>query len=173
MSRGDDMLEVGTDEARAARRRDLDAQDRDILAETDAARRGDKDFTKVYPKGWARLQVLIKENPSAARVYAWLAANIDGQVGAVVVSQEVMARDLEVAEITVRRHTKVLEDMGALVRIKVGTGVYAYALDPEEIWKSWADRKDQAAFVARTLVRKSDKANSEVRRRLSVMIGEK
>ena len=118
------------------------------------------------------MQALMKDSPSAARVFAFLAQHIDGQVGAVVVSQEVMARELGVSEITIRRQTKYLEQHGALVRVKVGTGVYAYALDPEEIWKSWADRKDQAAFTARTLVRKSDKANAEVRRRLKVMIGE-
>lgn len=166
------MLTVATDEARAMRKQDLEAQDRDIVAEAEAARRADKDFTKVYQKGWARIQALMKANPSAARVFAWLAQHIDGQVGAVVVSQDVMARDLDVSEITIRRQTKYLEEAGALVRIRVGTGVYAYALDPEEIWKSWADRKEQAAFTARTLVRKSDKDNAEVRRRLKVMIGE-
>lgn len=165
-------ITVATDEARAERRRDLEAQDRDLLAEAEAARRADKDFTKVYQKGWARMQALMKANPSAARVFAWLAQHVDGQVGAVVVSQDVMARDLEVSEITIRRQTKFLEEAGAVVRIRVGTGVYAYALDPEEIWKSWADRKEQAAFTARTLVRKSDKDNAEVRRRLKVMIGE-
>lgn len=165
-------ITVATDEARAERRRDLEAQDRDLLAEAEAARRADKEFTKVYQKGWARMQALMKANPSAARVFAWLAQHVDGQVGAVVVSQDVMARDLEVSEITIRRQTKFLEEAGAVVRIRVGTGVYAYALDPEEIWKSWADRKDQAAFTARTLVRKSDKDNAEVRRRLKVMIGE-
>lgn len=163
---------VATDEQRDSRRLELDAQDRDLATQTEAARRADKDFTKVYQKGWNRMQALMKDSPSAARVFAFLAQHIDGQVGAVVVSQEVMARELGVSEITIRRQTKYLEQHGALVRVKVGTGVYAYALDPEEIWKSWADRKDQAAFTARTLVRKSDKANAEVRRRLKVMIGE-
>ena len=163
---------VASDEARAERQMELDAQDRDLVAETEAARRSDRDFTKVYQKGWNRIQSLMKEAPSAARVYAWLAQHIDGTSGAVVVSQEVMARALEVSEITVRRHTKMLEEKGAIVRIKVGTGVYAYALDPEEIWKSWADRKDEAAFTAKTLVRKSDRANAEVRRKLKIMVGE-
>lgn len=166
------MQLVATDEARARRRMELEAQDRDLVAEAEAARRADKGFTKVYQKGWERIQALMASNPSAARVFAWLAQHIDGQVGAVVASQDVMARSLGVSEITIRRHTKYLEDCGAVVRIRVGTGVYAYALDPEEIWKSWADRKDEAAFTARTLVRKSDRQNAEVRRRLSVMIGE-
>ena len=73
---------------------------------------------------------------------------------------------------TIRRQTKYLDDIGAIVRIKVGMGVYAYALDPSEIWKSWDEKKDNAAFLTRTLVRKSDAANKEVRRKLKVMIGE-
>lgn len=170
--KGNNVITVATDEARATRRMELDAEDRDIVVETEAARRADKDFTKVYAKGWARIQALMKDNPNAARCFAWLAQHIDGTCGAVVVSQDVMARDLGVSEITVRRHTKYLEEAGAIVRLKIGTGVYAYALDPDEIWKSWADRKENAAFTAKTLVRKSDKANSEVRRRLNVMVGE-
>lgn len=163
---------VATDEARAERLMELAADDRDLVAQTEAARKGDRDFTKVYSKGWNRLQSLMKEAPNAARIYAFLAAHIDGVCGAVVVSQDVLARELEISEITVRRQTKVLEDRKALVRIRIGTGVYAYCLDPEEVWKSWADRKETAAFVAKTLVRKGDRANAEIRRKLSVMIGE-
>lgn len=166
------MIEVGTDQQRRDRMRDLAAQDRDVVAEAEAARRADRNFTKVYPKGWRRMQALMQTNPAAARVFAYLAEHIDGVCGAVVVSQVVMARALEVSEITIRRHTRFLEDQGAIVRIKIGTGVYAYALDPEEIWKSWADRKEDAAFVAKTLVRKSDRSNSEVRRRLNVMLAD-
>ena len=50
--------------------------------------------------------------------------------------------------------------------------MYAYALDPDEVWKAWGDRKDEAAFVTRTLVRKSDRHNGEVRRKLKVMLTE-
>ena len=89
-----------------------------------------------------------------------------------MVSQEVMANSLGVHVKTIKRQTAYLEKVGALVRIRVGTGVYAYALDPEEVWKSWADRKEEAAFVTRTLVKKGDRANREVRRKLKVMMGE-
>jgi len=166
------FVSVATPEERRARMMELAARDRDTVMEAEAARRSNKDFVQVYPKGWTRLQALIKSNPAAARVYAYLAQHIDGAVGAVVVSQEVLAAALGVHEITIRRQTKFLEESGALVRIRVGSGVYAYALDPEEVWKAWGDRKDEAAFVTRTLVRKSDRHNGEVRRKLKVMLTE-
>lgn len=166
------VTEVATDAQRAARLMDWQAQDRDVARQAEEARRGDSDFVKVYGKGWRRLQALIQTAPSAARVFAFLAEHVDGTAGAVVVSQEVMANSLGVHVKTIKRQTAYLEKVGALVRIRVGTGVYAYALDPEEVWKSWADRKEEAAFVTRTLVKKGDRANREVRRKLKVMMGE-
>lgn len=166
------MLQVDTDADRSIRLAELRARDRDDEAAQERARGGNKDFTQVYSKGWARLQKLIKTDPPAARVYAFLAEHMDGMCGAVVVSQEVMAEALEVHERTIRRLTKRLEDCSALVRIKVGMGVYAYALDPSEVWRSWDDKKQHAAFTTKTLVRKVDRENGEVRRKLKVMVGE-
>lgn len=163
---------VATDEARNLRRMELDAEDREAALQREQAKRN-TGFSQVYAKGWQRLQSLIQKNPAAARVYAFLAEHIDGVAGAVVVSQDVMAAALGVHEVTIRRQTKYLEGIGALVRIKVGTGVYAYALDPEEIWKSWDSEKESAAFVTRTLVKKADKQNAEVRRKLKLMLQEK
>lgn len=148
------------------------ARDRDEEALEEARKTANRGFVQVYPKGWKRLQKLIQTNPSAARVYAFLAEHIDDVCGAVVVSQEVIARELDVHKRTVIRLTKELETMGAILRIKVGTGIYAYCLDPTEIWKSWDDKKDCAAFVTKTLVLKSDRENGEVRRKLKVMMNE-
>lgn len=163
---------VVTGAERQIRLAEFAAQDREREVADEAGRKGNRDFVQVYPKGWKRLQALIRTNPSGARVFAFLAEHVDGICGAVVVSQEVIAKELEVHERTVRRLTKQLEDVGAIVRIKVGTGVYAYALDPTEIWRSWDDKKDCAAFVTKTLVLKSDRANNQVRRKLKVMMGE-
>ena len=168
--------DVVTDEDRRVRRVELEAEDKSQeaarMAAEEAARRQNRDFVQVYPKGWKRLQALIKTNPSAARVYAFLAEHVDGTAGAVVVSQEVLAKELGVHVRTVKRLTKALEDAAAVVRIRVGTGVYAYALDPEEVWKSWDDKKEHAAFVTRTLVLKRDRENGEVRRKLRFMMGQ-
>jgi DNA-binding transcriptional regulator YhcF (GntR family) len=170
------LRDVETDQDRRLRAAEIeiekDVEEARRAAAEELARRSNKEFTQVYVKGWRRLQSLIRTNPSAARVYAFLAENIDGTVGAVVVSQDVMAEDLGVHVRTIRRLTKTLEDEGALVRIKVGTGVYAYALDPSEIWKSWDDKKELAAFNTRTLIAKKDRANGQVRRKLKFMMGE-
>jgi len=163
---------VASDAERRIRIAEFAAQDRDKAVADEAGRKGNKNFVQVYPKGWKRLQTLIRTNPSAARVYAFLAEHMDGVCGAVVVSQEVMAKELDVHERTIRRLTQQLEDAGAIARIKVGTGVLAYALDPEEIWRSWDDKKDLAAFVTKTLVLKSDRGNGQVRRKLKMMMGE-
>ena len=165
------MRSVQTDQDRVVRRAELAAMDRDAETAQERARKGNADFVQVYPKGWRRLHHLIQTNPQGARIYAFLAEHIDGSCGAVVVSQDVLAEALDVHERTVRRITKKLEDDGAIVRIKVGTGVYAYALDPTEVWKSWDDKKAHAAFTTKTLVRKADRENGQVRRKLKVMLG--
>lgn len=153
-----------------ARMAEFAARDRDAEASQDEARKGNTDFVQVYSKGWARLDHLIQTNPQGARVWSFLARHIDGACGAVVVSQQVLAQELGVVERTIRRLTKKLENDGAIVRIKIGTGVYAYALDPTEIWRSWDDKKALAAFTTKTLVKKADKDNGQVRRRLKVML---
>lgn len=126
----------------------------------------------MYAKGWRRLQSLIQSNPSAARLYALIAENMDPQGGAVVASQTVLAEMLGVTDRTIRTLTKTLEDQGAIVRIRVGAGTYAYALDPDEIWRAWAVSKDHAVFRTRTLVSKADKENGTVKRRIRMMIHE-
>lgn len=166
------MQNIDNEATRRIRLAEFSAQDRDREVVDEAKRTANRDFVQVYPKGWKRLQGLIRSNPSAARVYMFLAEHIDGSCGAVVVSQDVMAHELGVHRRTILRLCKQLEDAGALVRIKVGTGVCAYALDPSEVWKSWDDKKESAAFLTRTLVLKSDRANGQVRRKLKVMMGE-
>ena len=91
-------------------------------------------FTQVYSKGWKRLRWLMEVKPTAAQLYSYIAENLDPDGGALVASQEVLAGAIGVSEITVRRLTKWLEDNSVIVRIRVGSGVYAYALDPEEVW---------------------------------------
>ena len=167
-----EMQVIDSQATRRVRLAEFKALDREAEIQDEGARRANKDFVQVYPKGWKRLQALIRTNPGAARLFAFIAENIDGSCGAVVVSQEVIAKELDVHERTVRRLSQQLEQMGAMVRIKVGTGVYAYALDPWEVWKSWDEKKETAAFVTKTLVNKSDRGNGQVRRKLKVMMGE-
>lgn len=88
-----------------------------------------------------------------------------------VAAQTVLAEILDVNERTIRRLTQALEDQNAIVRIRVGSGTYAYALDPSEVWKAWDVAKDHAVFRTKTLVSKNGE-NALVKRRLQVMIRE-
>ena len=58
-----------------------------------------------------------------------------------------------------------------MVRIRVSGSVYAYALDPKEVWRAWDCQKEQAAFLTRTLVKKNGQ-NALVKRRLQMMLRE-
>lgn len=133
--------------------------------------RENKGFVQVYPQGWQRIRSLMAENPTAAKVYAVLAEHIDPACGAVVVSQDVLAEMVGVSERTIRRATAYLEEVMALVRIRVSGSVYAYALNPSEVWRAWDCQKEHAAFLTRTLVKKGAQ-NGLVRRRLQMMIRE-
>lgn len=165
------MASVVTDADRKQRLADFAAADRRREEEAEEAKKN-RGFVQVYPKGWDRLRRLINDNPAAARIYAFLAEHIDGDAGAVVVSQDVLAQEFGIHRVTVNRHISYLEKAGALVKIRVGGAVYAYALDPEEVWRSWDDKKELAAFTTKTLVRKADKGNGQVRRKLKVMMGQ-
>jgi hypothetical protein len=129
-------------------------------------------FVQVYPKGWARLRWLMQEKPTAARLYSWIAEHMDPDGGALVVSQVVMSEALGISEITVRRLTKWMEDRRVMFRVRVGSGVYAYALDPDEVWKAWDTQKDTAVFRTKTLVKKKDSFNKTVERRIKMMMKE-
>jgi hypothetical protein len=145
-------------------------QERDLEHRDDLARENRR-FVQVYPKGWNRLQQLIRDNPSAARLYAVLAQHIDPNGGVVVAAQTVLAEMLGVTDRTIRTLTKSLEEQNAIVRIRVGAGTYAYALDPDEVWKAWDIQKDHAVFRTKTLVSKRGD-NAVVKRRLQVMLAE-
>lgn len=151
-----------------ARIRQYKANDEADEAKVEEKRRGDSDFIKVYPRGWETLRRLIDNYPPAAKVYAFLAQHIDAGAGAVVASQALMSENLEMSERTIRRIIKYLEDNDALIKIRLQGNLYAYALNPEQVWKSWKDHKDYAAFNTRTLARNKD--NTEVKRRLNVML---
>lgn len=140
-------------------------------AKAEELSRENRGFVQVYPQGWQRIRSLMSENPTAAKVYAVLAEHIDPSCGAVVVSQDVLAEMVGVSERTIRRATAYLEEVLALVRIRVSGSVYAYALDPKEVWRAWDCQKEQAAFLTRTLVKKNGQ-NALVKRRLQMMLRE-
>lgn len=154
--------------ASAARRREQQANDQ----RQDGQRRENRDFVQVYKLGWQRLQALMASNPQAARLYALLAEHIDG-TGAVVATRDVLAEMLGVSTKTISRHAKALEDVRALVRVPLQGGVYAYCLNPEEVWRAYDSGKPHAAFHTKTLVSTRDKSAGVVKRRLRVLLNER
>lgn len=128
-----------------------------------------KGFTQVYPTGFKRITDIFSQYPLAGRLYVFFAEHIEPGTGAVVASQELLAEEMKVTTRTIRTATKWLEDNGAIIRIRLGPGgMYAYCLDPNEVWKSWSTSKKYAAFTTKTLARKQD--NGDVKRRLMVML---
>jgi hypothetical protein len=162
------QLSVSTSEERLQRFMQLVEERLDEDREAKETKKN-KDFIQVYGKGFERISSLIAKNPSAAKLYVFLAEHIEPGTGAVVVSQELLAEELGVSDRTIRRISKVLEEEGAIVRIRLGaSSIYAYCLDPEEVWKSWNTNKKYAAFNTKTLARHKD--NGDVKRRLMVML---
>lgn len=120
------------------------------------------DFVQVYRGGFSRLHSLLHD-PAAIRVYLFLAENITAGVGAVVADQHFIAEVLEINQSTVSRALGRLEKSGALVRIKIGGRLNAYALNPEEVWKGWSDAKNYAAFKTNTVCRRDGSTDKKLR----------
>ena len=142
---------ISTDQDRHARERDLHSLDEHEERERAQARKN-KGFTQIYPKGWKKAVELAKENPRAFELYAFFAEHIDPSCGAVVCDQKFLADQFEVSTRTIQRWLKFLESKDSLIKIPVSGRVYAYALDPFEVWKGFDNSKKYAAFVTKTLM---------------------
>ena len=135
-------------------------------------RKKNKNFTQMYPKGFDRVIAIIEEYPLAAKLYMFLAKHIEPGTGAVVASQQLLADEINVSVRSIQRATKWLDENNIVLRIKLGAGsIYAYCLDPDEVWKSWNTTKKYAAFNTKTLAREKD--NGNIKRRLQVLLKDK
>ena len=128
-----------------------------------------KNFVQMYPKGFDRAVEIIEEYPLAGRLYMFLAKHIEPGTGAIVASQKLLADELNISVRSVQRATKWLDENNVVLRIKLGAGsIYAYCLDPNEVWKSWNINKRYAAFNTKTLAHHKD--NGDIKRRFMVML---
>lgn len=127
--------------------------------------RQNKNFIQVYTRGWDALRKIIDIDPGAAKLFALLAEHIDASCGAVICTQEFLAKHLDCSVRTVQRRCVALEDADALTRIQVQGRVYAYALNPRLVWRGYHTSKPYAAFNTKMLIDK----NGEVIRRLKVL----
>ncbi|AUR96858.1 replication protein [Vibrio phage 1.233.A._10N.261.51.E6] len=115
-----------------------------------------KDFTQVYAKGFDTLSELVTKNNSAARLYMFLAQNLDESTGCVAADQQVIAEHLGYSVRSVQRAIKYLEENGHLVRVPIGGNLTAYALDPHEVWKGYDNAKPYAVFRTHVITKRSD-----------------
>ena len=165
-------IKVVTPEQKLARLLELMEESQRKQKESEKAKKN-KNFVQIYANGYARMKLLLEEKQQTALIlYLFLAEHMEPGTGAVVTSQKLLAEELEVSVRTIKTVSKYLEDIGAIVRIQLGPGtVYAYCLDPSEIWKSWNTSKKYAAFNTKTLARHKD--NGDIKRRLMVMLKSK
>lgn len=159
------MPTISTEIDHRSRQRDLIRDEQARQRELEEERKN-KNFVQVYPLGWTQFRKLIDANPSAAKLFSFLAEHIDHTCGAVVVSQDYLAKKMDVNVRTIRRWLKALDDHKMIVQIGIQGGVHAYALDPLLVWKGFANGKSTAAFNTKTLVDR----NGEVVKKLKVMM---
>ncbi|MGI3476537.1 replication/maintenance protein RepL [Providencia stuartii] len=126
-------------------------------------------FIQVYNRGWEKLLELAKVNSGAFELYVFFAQHIDENCGAVVCDQQLLSDQMGVSVRTIQRRISFLEKDGSLVKIPVSGKVYAYALNPHEIWKGFDNQKNYAAFVTKTLVNK----DGVIKRKLKAMFSGK
>ena len=162
-------INVKTPEQRLARFLEL-MKERQREEEESKKDKKNKNFVQLYSSGFDRIKSLIEaKQPTALKLYLFLAEHIEPGTGAVVASQQLLADELEVSVRTIKTVSKYLEHIGAIIRIRLGPGtIYAYCLDPSEVWKSWNTTKKYAAFNTKTLARQKD--NGDIKRRLMVML---
>lgn len=152
------------DHQRRIRQIELDEEKRKEQEQIEAERKN-HGFTQTYPLGWKRISELARQNPQALQLYIFLADHLDPTCGAVVASQKFLAEQLGVTTRTIIRWSQFLEENNALVRIPVAGKVYAYALDPEEVWKGYNNSKGYAVFNSKTLAN----YDGDVKRRIMSM----
>jgi len=125
-------------------------------------------FTKVYDRGWQRVEALmtLKGGPTVGRVWLFIVKHC-GHDNALVVSSETMADALGVHERSIRRAVAFLVKADALVVAKVGTA-NAYILNDGEVWKTYEEHHRFCGFRAKTLIGFAE--NPGLRARVSHML---
>lgn len=137
-----------------------------VLAEK---RKNDR-FTQVSDEGWRALMEMIPtDGATKARLFCLLAASAD-TTGAVVATQADLATILGVSVKTIGRSAAELEGERKIARIRLGGGggAYAYALNPDLIWKSWATTKGASAFTVQAITTKTK--GDEFKKRMVALV---
>jgi len=118
--------------------------------ETGEVTRKNTNFVMFFDDNLPLLNQMIKENPTAARIFMWIVNNMDG-FGALVTSQVAISHSLSVHRNTVGNCISYLKNKKALTVIKSGS-TNIYAINEQIAWRQTADNKKFAHFSAKVYV---------------------
>lgn len=108
------------------------------------SRKEDKDFVKVYRRGFAAMGELARENGTALCVLLFLARNMDGN-NAISVTQACIGEYCGLARQTVSRQLRYLEEQGWIQSGKVGANT-VYFVNDRMMWTSYASQRISCRF---------------------------
>jgi len=132
--------------------------------------RENRNFTQIYDRGWQKLNVLLQHAPSIARFWVFLVEQMDTS-GVVVATQRTLAGAMGVRSTkTIQRWSEALEKQRSLVRVPLTGGIYAYALNPEEVWKAYDKDKEYAVFNTKSMANTKSHAGPQVRRKIKILM---
>jgi len=125
--------------------------DREIVdRETGEITRKNTNFVQFYDDNIDLLNEMVKENPTAMRVFLWIVKHMDG-FGALVTSQVAISHSLSIHRNTVGNCVSYLKAKKALTVIKSGS-TNIYAVNEQIAWRETADNKKFAHFSAKVYV---------------------
>lgn len=105
------------------------------------------------------LRGLIAESSVAARIFIWLAENMD-RLGAILVANKTLSEVLEIPHATqVSKGLKILREKGMVFTLKTGGG-NLHGISPEYAWRSTETSKPNAFFYTRVCIDSQELENA-------------
>ena len=122
-------------------------REQQLRDEEEERRRKNSRFTMIFDDvGTSALQAVAERSGKAIQLFLWLGRHMDHQ-GAVCVSNEVLAQELNLAPNNIPRILRVLREEGVMWSMKSGPA-NVHCMNPEVAWRSSATGKEYALFKA-------------------------
>ena len=83
------------------------------------------------------LDSLIQKSPGAARLYIFLKSCMTARSSAIMCTQTILARELNVSSRTIHNWLKRIESEGGFVRVQFSGNIYAYVVEPKRALKTY------------------------------------
>lgn len=120
-------------------------------------------FAMVSDEAMDGLDILIRNNPTAARLLTILARHLpSGTHGTVVVSRNTLAELLDMSVPSVQRAIKVLKD-GNWVKTTKISGAFAFAINSRAVWRGNREGIQHAVFHATIIASSSEQSAEDMR----------